>query len=104
LRKNIRFKILEAFYTLGKEASIYSIKSRTHESTLEVHKEVHELLTEGVLVMKYSSRCPICESENISDCEDKAVKCRFCNEMYRPQFIEEKFRISKEYDKTLLSE
>ncbi|MGK0469400.1 MAG: hypothetical protein ACJAX4_004763 [Clostridium sp.] len=91
------------FYQVNKEVTIFSIISKIKTGNIETHREIHKLLTDGLIILVFSSRCPICDTENLSNTENNNMICRFCGENYIPQFTEEKFRICGEYDNKLLA-
>lgn len=87
----------------NKEVTIFSIISKVKTDNIETHREIHKLLTEGLLMLVYSSRCPMCDTENLSNAENENLICGFCGENYIPQYTEEKFRVCGEYDNKLLT-
>lgn len=66
--------------------------TRMNKNTFDVYDALLHLLSAEKVNRVYSSRCPECHHENITNDENTAVvRCQHCNLRYGIDSIEEKF-------------
>ncbi|MEW9097082.1 MAG: hypothetical protein AB2417_18550 [Clostridiaceae bacterium] len=92
---NINKNIVRLLDTIGdRGVTISYVSQKINNDQSLVFKAITELQNKGIIKKIYSSRCPICTYENVSETEDQLVVCNYCKESYYPHDNNERFKMS----------
>jgi hypothetical protein len=96
MHQDIRKAIIENFQLLkGQHIPISYLLKKIDVNSIQLYKEIHEMLTDGTLIRVYVSTCPVCEYENLSTEDAHIIICDNCCERYMPSQILEKFKLTE---------
>lgn len=92
---SINKNIVRLLHTIGdRGVTISYVSQKINNDQASVFKAITELQNKGIIKKIYSSQCPVCNYENVSETEDQLVVCSYCKERYYPYDNNEKFKMS----------